>query len=76
MGDALGRRVMRLVRLSFADITTEGLRPGEYRELTAKELERLKRDFVRPHRARRSNARGEVIADYEDDDVDLESEDG
>ena len=57
MGDALGRRVMRLVRLSFAEITVDGLRPGEVRPLSAKELEKLQKNYVRPHRVRKHNAR-------------------
>lgn len=67
MGDALNRRVMRLVRLSFAGITTEGLRPGSFRELNGKELERLKKDFVRPHHVRKRNtSRGGKLEDFED----------
>jgi 23S rRNA pseudouridine2605 synthase len=80
MGDALNRRVMRLVRLSFADITSEGLRPGHFRELTGKELERLKRDFVRPHRVKKQNAAdrrnsGEMHATGEVGDYETEPED-
>ncbi len=48
MADATGLFVMRLVRVSFADITTEGLRPGELRELTEKELTALRVRFLRP----------------------------
>ncbi len=48
MADATGLFVMRLVRISFADITTEGLRPGELRELTEKELTALRVRFLRP----------------------------
>jgi 23S rRNA pseudouridine2605 synthase len=43
MAEAIGRRVMRLSRLSFAGLTVEGLRPGEYRPLAAREVERLRR---------------------------------
>jgi 23S rRNA pseudouridine2605 synthase len=46
MGDAIGHPVLRLARLSFADIDTEGLRPGMFRPLGEKEVERLKRDYV------------------------------
>ncbi|MEM1414549.1 MAG: pseudouridine synthase [Myxococcota bacterium] len=52
MGDAIGHRVMRLSRLSFAEITTEGLRPGQHRPLGGKELERLKKRFLNPHKRR------------------------
>lgn len=54
MGDAIHHRVMRLVRLAFADITAEGLRPGEYRPLSTKELDRLKKKFLVPYRARKA----------------------
>lgn len=46
MGDAIGHRVMRLVRLSFAGLTAEGLRPGELRPLSQKELDRLKKRYL------------------------------
>ena len=52
MIEATGHRVMRLARLSFAGITTEGLRPGEVRPLRKKEVERLEKKFLKPHRAR------------------------
>jgi len=43
MGDALGFPVMRLVRSTFAGVTTAGLRPGEWRSLVPDELSALKR---------------------------------
>lgn len=46
MGDAVGHRVMRLVRLSFAGLTAEGLRPGELRPLSPKELDKLKKSYL------------------------------
>jgi 23S rRNA pseudouridine2605 synthase len=42
MGEATGFLVMRLARLSFAGITSEGLRPGDYRSLTVDELMELR----------------------------------
>jgi 23S rRNA pseudouridine2605 synthase len=54
MGEATGFPVMRLSRLSFAGITSEGLRPGQYRELTHDELYQLKLDHGVPKRIRRS----------------------
>jgi 23S rRNA pseudouridine2605 synthase len=48
MGDAIGHPVLRLARLSFAGIDTDGLKPGQFRPLTERELERLKRDYVTP----------------------------
>jgi 23S rRNA pseudouridine2605 synthase len=48
MGDATGFRVMRLARLAFAGITSEGLRPGDWRYLTKDELADLKKDYGVP----------------------------
>ncbi len=48
MADATGLFVMRLVRLSFADVTTEGLRPGDVRALTDKEVTSLRVRYLRP----------------------------
>lgn len=56
MGEALGRRVMRLARVSFGDITVEGLRPGAIRPLTKKELDKLHKAYVTPHRRRKREA--------------------
>lgn len=46
MGLAIGRPVMRLSRVGFAGLTTDGLRPGDYRELYANEVEKLQKDYV------------------------------
>ena len=54
MGDAIGHTVTRLSRISFAGIDTEGLRPGNLRELEEKEVERLKKAYLVPARARRA----------------------
>ena len=50
MGDAIGFRVMRLARISFAGVSTEGLPPGRWRYLTADELATLKKDYGVPKR--------------------------
>jgi 23S rRNA pseudouridine2605 synthase len=50
MGEATGFRVMRLSRLEFAGITSEGLRPGGWRYLSPDELRDLKRDYGVPKR--------------------------
>ena len=42
MFEALGCPVLRLVRIAFAGLTLEGLKPGEWRRLKASEVERLK----------------------------------
>ncbi len=48
MGKATGFEVMRLARLSFAGISTEGVRPGSWRYLTRDELVRLKKAYGVP----------------------------
>jgi 23S rRNA pseudouridine2605 synthase len=48
LGDAAGTPVARLIRVSQAGITHEGLRPGEWRHLTGRELEQLTRQFGVP----------------------------
>jgi hypothetical protein len=48
MLDAVGYRVTRLFRLSFAGLTADGLRTGEFRSLTDSELSKLKRDYLNP----------------------------
>ena len=40
--EAIGHPVLRLLRTRFGFLTTEGLRPGEYRFLKGKEISRLK----------------------------------
>jgi 23S rRNA pseudouridine2605 synthase len=50
MGDATGFRVMRLARLSFAGVGTEGLPPGKWRYLTADEQAALKKEYGVPKR--------------------------
>ncbi len=50
MGEATGFRVMRLARLTFAGLDAEGLRPGEWRYLTADEQRTLKNEYGVPKR--------------------------
>jgi 23S rRNA pseudouridine2605 synthase len=50
MGDATGFRVMRLARVGFAGVTTEGLRPGAWRYLNGDELTDIKKEFGVPRR--------------------------
>jgi 23S rRNA pseudouridine2605 synthase len=52
MGEATGFHVMRLARTSFAGITHEGLRPGDFRSLTVDELEQLRKQFGVPKKIR------------------------
>lgn len=58
MGEAIGHPVLRLARMSFAGITAEGLRPGQWRELEARELEKLKKQYVTPMRRAKDRAAG------------------
>jgi 23S rRNA pseudouridine2605 synthase len=50
MGEATGFSVMRLSRIAFAGVTAEGLRPGQWRHLTASELAQLKNEYGVPRR--------------------------
>lgn len=60
MAQAIGHPVQRLVRVSFAGIGTEGLRPGEWRPLTHREVEKLKKQYLGPaRRAKASEPDGE-----------------
>ena len=56
MGEAVGHPVLRLARLSFAGISTDGLRPGQVRELSETELEKLKKNYLTPYRRARDTA--------------------
>jgi 23S rRNA pseudouridine2605 synthase len=53
MADAIGHPVQRLARTGFAGLTVEGLRPGDSRPLTGKEIDRLKKDYLRPAREKK-----------------------
>ncbi len=74
MLEAIGHRVMRLARTSFADITTEGLRPGQLRPLKERELEKLKKRYLNPYRKTRGAYRaggrpaGHDAEDFDGDD--------
>lgn len=52
MAAATGFVAMRLARLSFAGIDSEGLKPGKWRPLTVDELRMLKRTYGVPKRVR------------------------
>lgn len=52
MAAAQGFVAMRLARLSFAGLTAEDLRPGQWRPLTVDELRKLKRAYGVPKRVR------------------------
>ncbi|MEY4510544.1 MAG: hypothetical protein RLZZ450_2666 [Pseudomonadota bacterium] len=57
MIEALGARVMRLSRISFAGLSTENLRPGEIRPLFQDEVAALKRDYITEAPAHDKSAR-------------------
>lgn len=52
MAEATGFRVMRLARTSFAGVTHEGLRPGQWRELAHGELAELRKKYGVPRAGR------------------------
>ena len=52
LGEATGFPVMRLARISHAGVTSEDLRPGQWRPLSLDELIALKRDFGVPKKVR------------------------
>jgi 23S rRNA pseudouridine2605 synthase len=56
LGEAAGYKVMRLVRMTYAGITAQELRPGGYRALTADELKSLKRAYGVPRSVRAGSA--------------------
>jgi 23S rRNA pseudouridine2605 synthase len=67
MAEAVGLFVMRLARIAFAGITTEGLRPGELRPLTEKEVTMLRAAYLRPaEKAARAGAHEAVEPALED----------
>ncbi len=56
LGDATGFPVLRLARTAQAGITTEGLRPGQWRHLTREELVELKQAYGVPKSVRTASA--------------------
>jgi 23S rRNA pseudouridine2605 synthase len=52
LGEATGFPIMRLARLSHAGVTSEDLRPGQWRPLSVDELVELKRDYGVPKKVR------------------------
>jgi len=56
MAAATGMMVMRLARISFAGITAEGLRPGQWRALSVDELRELQHEYGVPRRIRTPHA--------------------
>lgn len=56
MGEATGFRVMRLARIAFADISTDRLPPGMWRELSREELKLLRERWGVPKKVPRSTS--------------------
>jgi 23S rRNA pseudouridine2605 synthase len=48
IGEAAGSRVLRLARISFAGVTHDGVRPGQWRYLSKDELTQLKKVYGVP----------------------------
>jgi len=60
MGEATRFPVMRLARLSFAGVTSEGLLPGKWRLLTLDELLEIKKQFGVPKRVRAAAGQSDI----------------
>lgn len=64
MGDAIGHPVLKLIRVAFADITTDGVEEGKWRHLREDELGRLRAAIApvsgkpKTRRRRRGGKRG------------------
>jgi 23S rRNA pseudouridine2605 synthase len=70
MGEAIGRPVLRLTRVSFAGLTLERLQVGQKRALTPKELSELKQRYL--YADARPRGRGVPFAAAADvDDVEV-----
>ncbi|MDH5671155.1 MAG: pseudouridine synthase [Myxococcales bacterium] len=63
MLEGVGHRVMRLSRVAFAGLTTEGMPPGAYRPLDGDELRKLKRDYKNPARRKRGGQAEQDMGD-------------
>lgn len=50
MLEAIGQRVQRMSRTSFAGLSVEGLKPGDWRPVKTTELRKLKRDYLNPQK--------------------------
>jgi 23S rRNA pseudouridine2605 synthase len=60
MGEATGFPVMRLARMSFAGVSSEGLRPGEWRPLSVDELLDIRKHFGVPKKVRMASMAGPI----------------
>jgi len=53
VGAMLGHRVKRLIRVRIGPVALKGLKPGQWRRLSAEEIEALERIKARPRRKKR-----------------------
>jgi 23S rRNA pseudouridine2605 synthase len=60
MGEATGFPVMRLARMSFAGVTSDGIRPGEWRPLSVDELLDIRKHFGVPKKVRLASMAGPI----------------
>jgi 23S rRNA pseudouridine2605 synthase len=74
MFEALGARVMRLSRISFAGLSTEAMRPGELRPLSREEVDSLRRQYLPRDLLERSAERGHARGEGHDQEVAPEQE--
>lgn len=58
MGEAVGRPVLKLIRVSFAGVTADGLREGQWRRLREDEVEHLRQMAGTAEPAKRRRKRG------------------
>ena len=61
MAEAIRHPVQRLTRQSFAGLTIEGLRPGQWREVHKRELDKLKKHYLNPARKAKREAEMERL---------------
>jgi 23S rRNA pseudouridine2605 synthase len=60
MGEATGFPVMRLARMSFAGVSSDGVRPGEWRPLSVDELLDIRKHFGVPKKVRLASMAGPI----------------
>jgi 23S rRNA pseudouridine2605 synthase len=64
MVEAVGARVMRLSRMSFAELSAEGLRPGQLRPLTPQEVSMLRRAYLGAEEAPAPRVRAKSVSKH------------
>jgi len=61
MAEATGLDVVKIKRISFAGLSIEGMKPGDVRELSDREVFKLKRDHLNPAIRQKRKARRSAI---------------